>query len=87
MNSNILMSVTGQIYFSNILSYPNHYTNRPIYFKTMFDTTLLPYNKMYDNSTNTLCYTQSKNYIYKPHNNYGRVGTSTAGYIASRNRL
>jgi hypothetical protein len=53
----------------------------------MFDTVILPYNKEYNNCTNTLCYTYSKNFIYKPHTAYGMVGTSAAAYLARRNRL
>ena len=53
----------------------------------MYDTVLLPYNKMYDNCNNTLCYTYSKNYIYKPHSAYGMVGTTAAGYLGQRKRL
>ena len=63
---------------SNVTAYPQNRLNRSTYFKTMFDTTLLPYNKMYNNCNNTLCYTYSKNYIYKPHSAYGMVGTSAA---------
>ena len=40
-----------------------------------------------NNCNNTLCYTYNHNYIYKPHTAYGRVGTSAAGYLASRKRL
>ena len=40
-----------------------------------------------NNCKNTLCYTSNHNYIYKPHTAYGRVGTSAAGYLASRKRL
>ena len=47
---------------------------------TMFDTVLLPYNKIYNNCSNTLCYTYSKNFIYKPHSAYGMVGTTAASY-------
>lgn len=54
---------------------------------TLFDTVLLPYNKMYNNCSNTLCYTYSKNYIYKPHSAYGMVGTTAAGYLGRRKRL
>ena len=54
---------------------------------TLFDTTLLPYNKQYNNCSNTLCYTYSKNYIYKPHSAYGMVGTTAAGYLGRRKRL
>ena len=53
----------------------------------MFDTVLLPYNKEYNNCSNTLCYTYSKNNIYKPHTAYGMVGTSAVAYLGRRNRL
>lgn len=57
-------------------------------FSTMFDTVLLPYNKQYNNCSNTLCYTYSKNmFIYKPHTAYGMVGTSAAAYLGRRRRL
>jgi hypothetical protein len=68
-------------------SYPSTRLNRSNNFISMFDTTLLPYNKSYDNCKNTLCYTYSKNFIYKPHSAYGMVGTSAASYLARRNRL
>jgi hypothetical protein len=61
--------------------------SRSGYYKTMFDTVDLPYNKIYNNCDNTLCYTYSKNFIYKPHSAYGIVGTSAASYLARRNRL
>ena len=52
----------------------------------MFDTTLLPYNKMYNGEK--LCYTMSKGtFIYKPHNDVGMVGRSSAGYLAQRKRM
>ena len=72
---------------SNVTAYPQNRLNRSTYFKTMFDTSLLPYNKMYNNCNNTLCYTYSKNYIYKPHTAYGMVGRTAAGYLAQRRRL
>ena len=73
---------------SNITAYPSGRLNRSTNFKTMYDTTLLPYNKMYDNCNGTLCYTHSKGtYIYKPHSGYGMVGTSSAAYLARRKRL
>ena len=56
-------------------------------FITMFDTTALAYNKTYNNCSNTLCYTYSKNFIYKPHSAYGMVGTSAASYLGRRKRL
>ena len=54
---------------------------------TMFDTVLLPYNKIYNNCSKTLCYTYSKNFIYKPHSAYGMVGTTAASYSGRRKRL
>lgn len=50
-------------------------------------TVILPYNKQYNNCSNTLCYTYSKNYIYKPHSEYGAVATTAASYLARRKRL
>lgn len=44
-------------------------------------------NVRLNNCNNTLCYTYNHNYIYQPHTAYGRVGTSAAGYLASRKRL
>lgn len=72
---------------SNITPYPSNRLNKSTNFKTMNDTVLLPYNKMYNNCSNTLCYTYSKNFIYKPHSAYGMVGRSSAGYLAQRHRL
>ena len=72
---------------SNITPYPSNRLNKSTNFKTMNDTVLLPYNKMYNNCSNTLCYTYSKNFIYKPHSAYGMVGRSSAGYLAQRRRL
>lgn len=40
-----------------------------------------------NNCNNTLCYTYNHAYVYTPHTAYGRVGTSAAGYLASRKRL
>ena len=68
-------------------SYPSNRLNKSTNYITMFDTTALPYNKMYNGCSNTLCYTHSKNYIYKPHTAYGMVGRSSAGYLAQRKRL
>ena len=71
---------------SNVTPYPQNRLNRSTYFKTMFDTTLLPYNKMYNG--NKLCYTVSKGtFIYKPHTDVGMVGRSAAGYLAQRKRM
>ena len=41
--------------------YPAGRLHRSTYFITMFDTTVLPYNKQYNNCNNNLCYTYSKN--------------------------
>jgi hypothetical protein len=73
---------------SNVTAYPQGLLNRSSYFISLFDTTLLPYNKTYNNCSNTLCYTSSKGtFVYKPHTAYGMVGTSAAGYLARRRRL
>lgn len=68
-------------------SYPSTILNRATNLITMYDTTLLPYNQQYNNCKNTLCYTYSKNYIYKPHSAYGMVGTTAASYLARRKKL
>ena len=73
---------------SNITAYPQNNLHRSGNFISMFNTTALPYNKQYNNCKNTLCYTQSKGtFIYKPHTAYGMVGTSSAAYLARRNKL
>jgi hypothetical protein len=72
---------------SNVTSYPSNRLNKATNFKTLFDTTMLPYNKMYNNCRGPLCYTYSKNYIYKPHSDVGLVGTSAAGYLGRRKRI
>ena len=73
---------------SNITAYPQNTLHRSSNYLTMFDTVILPYNKQYNNCSNTLCYTQSKGtFIYKPHSAYGMVGTSAAGYLGRRKRL
>jgi hypothetical protein len=71
----------------NITPYPSNRLNKATNFITMFDTVLLPYNKEYNNCKNTLCYTYSKNFIYKPHTAYGMVGTTAAAYLGRRHRL
>ena len=68
-------------------SYPSNRTNKATKWSSLFYQTILPYNKQYDNCKNSLCYTYSKNFIYKPHSAYGMVGTSAAGYLGRRNRL
>ena len=73
---------------SNITCYPQNQLHRASNYITLFDTTLLPYNKIYNNCSNTLCYTWSKGtFIYKPHTAYGMVGTTAASYLARRRRL
>lgn len=73
---------------TNVTAYPQTQLNRSSNYITLFDTAALPYNKQYNNCSNTLCYTQSKGtFIYKPHTAYGMVGTSSAAYLARRNRL
>jgi hypothetical protein len=51
------------------------------------NTTFVPVTYNLNNCNNTLCYTSNHNYIYQPHTAYGRVGTTAAGYLASRKRL
>jgi len=68
-------------------SYPSSKLGRSTFFKSLNDTTDLPYNKKYDNCQNDLCYTYSKNYIYQPHTAYGMVGTTATSYLARRYRL
>jgi len=83
------MSSLSILYFNSSpqIAYPSNLNNRSGYFKTLFDTTVLPYNEKYNNCNNTLCYTYSKNYIYKPHSAYGMVGRTAAGYLGQRKRL
>jgi hypothetical protein len=90
---NIIMSNLTSIFnltstTSNVTAYPQGLLNRSSYYRTLFDTTLLPYNKQYNNCSNTLCYTSSKGtFIYQPHTAYGMVGTSAAAYLGRRRRL
>jgi len=73
---------------SNVKSYPSGSLHKANNFSTMFDTTLLPYNKIYDNCSGKLCYTHSKGtFIYKPHTDVGMVGRTSAGYLAQRKRI
>ncbi len=63
-------------------------TNRASYYSTMFDTTVLPYNKTFNNCSNTLCYTASKGTsIYKPHSAVGMVGTIASSRRARMRRI
>jgi hypothetical protein len=91
-----VFSIINKIYINNIMSsftsnvtaYPQGLLNRSSNYITLFNTTLLPYNKTYNNCSNTLCYTASKGtFVYQPHTAYGMVGTSAASYLARRRRL
>jgi len=74
--------------FSNVTSYPSNRLNKATNFKTMFDTTDLPYNKMYNGCSSNWCYTTSKGtHIYKPHTDIGNVGRTAAGYLGQRKRM
>jgi hypothetical protein len=73
---------------SNVTSYPQNNLHRSTYYRTLFDTTLLPYNKQYNNCIGTFCYTHSKGtFIYKPHTDIGMVGRTAAGYLGQRKRM
>jgi hypothetical protein len=77
---------SGSSATSNVASFPSNRLNKATNFKTLFDTTLLPYNKMYDGTK--LCYNVSKGtFIYKPHTDVGMVGRSAAGYLFQRKRM
>lgn len=47
----------------------------------------LVYNVPFNNCSNTLCYTYSKNYIYKPHSAIGMVGTISSSSRARRTKI
>lgn len=82
------LSILQNSGLTNVTAYPQNKLHRASNYITMFDTTLLPYNKQYNNCLNTLCYTQSKGtFIYKPHSAYGMVGTSASAYLGRRKRL
>lgn len=71
---------------STVTPYPSNRLNKSTNFKTMFDTTLLPYNKMYNGTK--LCYNVAKGtFIYKPHTDVGNVGRTSAGYLFQRKRV
>lgn len=72
---------------SSVKAYPSNILHKANNFSTMFDTTNLNWNQQYNNCSNTLCYTYSKNFIYKPHSAYGMVGTTAVSYLGRRNRL
>ena len=46
MNLASILNLTSTT--SNITAYPQNNLHRSTYYKTMFDTTLLPYNKQYN---------------------------------------
>ena len=48
--------------------------------------TTIDYNKKYNNCNNALCFTYTKNYIYKPHTAKGMVGTVSSS-LARRLRI
>ena len=82
------MSTPIQLATTYTTPYPSNRLNKSTNFKTMFDTTLLPYNKMYNGCSSNFCYTTSKGtFIYKPHTDVGMVGRSAAGYLAQRKRM
>jgi hypothetical protein len=86
--STLIFENNNAAYFSNVKSYPSSSLHKSYNFITLGDTTILPYNKQYNNCKNTLCYTHSKGtFIYKPHSAYGMVGRTAAGYLFQRNRL
>jgi hypothetical protein len=82
------MSSSMQLATIYTTPYPSNRLHKATNFKTMFDTTLLPYNKMYNGCSSNLCYTISKGtFIYKPHTDVGMVGRTSAGYLAQRKRM
>ena len=88
MSLNTFVSVLDNSSNQNVTPYSPNLLNRASNYITLFDTTVLPYNKQYNGCSNTLCYTSSKGtFIYKPHTAYGMVGTSAAAYLARRRRL
>jgi hypothetical protein len=86
--SSLIFINNNNAYFSNVKAYPSSSLHKSNNFKTLGDTTLLPYNVSYNNCKNTLCYTHSKGTsIYQPHTAYGMVGRTSAGYLGQRRRL
>jgi len=53
---------------------------------TQFDTTNLPWG-VRPAPGNCMCFTYSKNNIYKPHSAAGMVGTTAASYLSRRRRI
>jgi len=88
MATSLIFNNSNNAFFSNVKAYPSGLLHKSNNFKTLGDTTALPYNIPYDNCKNTLCYTHSKGtFIYKPHSAYGMVGRTSAGYLFQRKRL
>jgi hypothetical protein len=65
--------------FSITVATRSNYMNHPV--------VDLEYNKIFNNCSNTLCYTYSNNTIYKPHSAKGLVGTISSSSLARRNRI
>jgi hypothetical protein len=82
-----MFTLNQSVFATSAHSYPSGSLHKASNFITMFDTVNLPYGKQYNNCNNTLCFTYSKNYIYKPHSAYGMVGTTASSYLARRRRL
>lgn len=66
---------------SSILGGANNFST------SLYQPQIAVYNLPYNNCSNTLCYTYSKNFIQKPHNFKGSVGRSASGYLSQRKRL
>ena len=47
----------------------------------------VPRMGIYDNCSNTLCYTANHGYVYNKNTGYGIVGRTAAGYLGCRKRL
>lgn len=55
--------------------------SRAVFYSTLFDQKTKPNSKMF------FTYNNPRNYYYKPHNDLGRVGTSSSAYRAQRKRI
>ena len=66
------------------MRYPQTVATRSIYWD--FYVPVI-YNQTYNNCSNTLCYTYSKNYMYKPHGVKGMVGTISSSARARRTQV
>jgi hypothetical protein len=65
--------------FSNSVAARSSFTYSP--------TTMLDYHAIFNNCSNTLCYTYSNNTVYKPHSAKGLVGTISSSSLARRHRI